>query len=326
MLAMHAPDGFLEPDVALATAVLSVGVLAWCLRSLDDVEGRRVPLAGLAAAFIFAAQMINFPVAAGTSGHLIGAALAAILLGPRLGAIVVSVVIIVQALLFADGGLTAIGYNLLNMAIVPAFGGWAIFRLSLRGLGSGRAAVTAATALGAGCSVVLSAMTFSLEWLFGASAPVAFDSVFVAMVGVHFLIGLGEGAISASIVGAVVASRPDLVAGAPDAALDAAPVRVRTRTFLVAGLLSAAVIGAVLSQFAATAPDGLERVAASTGITEGRAEQALARGPFSDYATRGIDNQAVSLAIAGLTGVVLCLTVGTGIIGVARRTALAAQS
>ena len=123
MLALHAPDGFLEPATAIATAVLSAAVLAFALRrSAAALEEKQLPLAGIAAAFIFAAQMVNFPVASGTTGHLLGGALAAILLGPATGAVVVAVVVAVQALLFADGGLSAVGYNTLNMAIVPAFG------------------------------------------------------------------------------------------------------------------------------------------------------------------------------------------------------------
>ena len=116
---MHAPDGFLEPGVATVTAVFSVLVIARALRESGEHLGdRQIPLAGVTAAFIFAAQMVNFPVAAGTSGHLMGGALAAVLLGPSLGAVVVTVVVVVQALMFADGGLTALGYNTLNMAIV----------------------------------------------------------------------------------------------------------------------------------------------------------------------------------------------------------------
>ena len=128
VLAMHAPDGFLEPPVAGATALFAVAILGFALRSsTNSYDDRSIPLAGVSAAFVFAAQMVNFPVAAGTTGHLMGGALAAILLGPRMGAIVVAIVVAVQALLFADGGLTALGYNTINMAIVPAFGGWAAF-------------------------------------------------------------------------------------------------------------------------------------------------------------------------------------------------------
>ncbi|HRE01533.1 MAG TPA: energy-coupling factor ABC transporter permease, partial [Ilumatobacteraceae bacterium] len=139
LVAMHAPDGFLEVPVAVATAVIAAGfvtaALAVARRHLGD---RQIPLAGVAAAFIFAAQMFNFPVAAGTTGHLLGGALAAILLGPWLGLLVVTVVVVIQALFFADGGLTALGYNVVNMAVVPAFAGWALFRLFRRWLAPNR--------------------------------------------------------------------------------------------------------------------------------------------------------------------------------------------
>jgi cobalt/nickel transport system permease protein len=261
---MHAPDGFLNAGTAVTTGVVSAGAIGASLRQMrTSLRDRQVPLAGLAAAFIFAAQMVNFPVAAGTTGHLLGGALAAILLGPAAGAVVVTVVVVVQALAFADGGLTALGYNVLNMALVTAFGGYAIFVLSRRVLPDTATGVIAATALAAGLSVPLSAMAFSIEWLFGASAPVPFDTVFGAMVGVHLLIGIGEGAISALVIGAVLAARPDLVHGARD--LTRAQAASRTGVSMRGAALGAAlvtlVVAAVVSQFAAAPPDGLERVA-----------------------------------------------------------------
>ena len=322
MIAMHAPDGFLEPPVAAATAVISIVVLAFALRSTSrELGDRQIPLAGITAAFVFAAQMFNFPVASGTTGHLLGGALAAILLGPRLGAVVVSVVVVVQALLFADGGVTALGYNVLNMAIVPAFGGWALFRMFRRVLPANGAGVVVATGLASGASVVLASIAFSLEWLFGASAPVPFDTVFTAMVGVHVLIGIGEGVLSALVVSAVLATRPDLVVGAAD--LDTAAVaerpRLGARAFALGGVLVAVFFAAVVSQFAAGGPDGLERVAIDRGFEESGQDHALSDSIFADYATNGIDNEAVSLAVAGIAGVVLTLVVGYGIVAASRR-------
>ncbi|MEZ5297289.1 MAG: energy-coupling factor ABC transporter permease [Ilumatobacteraceae bacterium] len=322
VLAMHAPDGFLEPTVAAVTALISVVVLAVSLRAArDELGDRQVPLAGITAAFVFAAQMFNFPVASGTSGHLLGGALAAILLGPYVGTVVVSVVVVVQALLFADGGITALGYNVLNMAIVPAFGGWALYRLFRRVLPSNASGVVFATGLAAAASVVLSSMAFSIEWLFGASAPVPFDTVFTAMVGVHFLIGIGEGVLSALMVSAVLATRPDLVAGARDLDLDAVADRrpVGARGFVLGGVLVAVFFAAVVSQFAVDDPDGLERVAIDQGFESSADEHAIADSIFADYATRGIGNETVSLAVAGVAGVALTLLVGYGIVAAARR-------
>lgn len=321
MLALHAPDGFLEPSVAIATALLSMTVVGAALRASGrELADRQVPLAGIAAAFIFAAQMFNFPVASGTTGHLLGGCLAAVLLGPWVGSLVVTVVVVVQALLFADGGLTALGYNSLNMAIVPAFGGWALFRLFRRILPANSAGVAGAAGLAAGVSVVLAAAAFSLEWLFGATAPVAFDTVFGAMVGVHALIGVGEGVITALAVAAVMAARPDLVAGARDLGREqlADSRRVGARVFGIAGVLLAVFFAAVVSQFAAGDPDGLERVAIDEGFADTAQGHAFDNSVFAEYATRGIDNEMASLAVAGVAGVALTLLVGYGIASASR--------
>jgi cobalt/nickel transport system permease protein len=321
IVAMHAPDGFLEPGVAVGCALLSGSILGLCLRRASaELDDRRVPLAGLAAAFVFAAQMFTFPVASGTSGHLLGGALAAILLGPFVATIVVTVVVAIQALLFADGGLTALGYNVLNMAIVPAFGGWALFVLFRRMLPDDAGGVVGATGLAAGLSVVLAAVAFSLEWLFGATAPVPFDTVFAAMVGVHALIGIGEATLSALVVAAVLASRPDLVHGARDLPVTAVADRpkVSARAFVIGAVLVAAVFATVVSQFASGAPDGLERVALDHGLLAGAHGHAFAHAPFAHYATRGIGNEPLSLAVAGLAGSTLALVVGYGIVSATR--------
>jgi cobalt/nickel transport system permease protein len=301
---------------AVATGAISIGTVSMALRQArDQLKDKAIPLAGITAAFVFAAQMFNFPVAAGTTGHLLGGALAAILLGPSVGVVVVTIVVVVQALAFADGGLTALGYNVLNMAIIPAFGGYAAFRLFRKMLPKSTGGVMGATALAAWASVVMSATAFSIEWLFGATAPVSFDDVFVAMVGVHALIGIGEGFISALAVGAVLASRSDLVYGASD--LDREQLgdtRVKTRTFIVGGLLVSLVFAAVVSQFSFGDPDGLERAAADTGIVSSSTDHALADSLFADYATNGISNETLSLAVAGIVGTVVTLAVASGIL------------
>jgi len=314
---MHAPDGFLNAGTAVATGALSVGSIGAALRqSGRALQDKQVPLAGITAAFVFAAQMFNFPVAAGTTGHLLGGALAAILLGPSLGALVVAVVVMIQALAFADGGLTALGYNVLNMAVVPAFGGFAVFRLFRRALPRSGGGVAAAAGLAGFVSVVLSAAAFSLEWLFGATAPVAFDTVFAAMVGVHSLIGIGEGVITAIAISAVLASRSDLVHGAADLEREqvAEGPPLRMRVFLIGAVLVTFFLGAVVSQFAADAPDGLERVAADTGFADSGRDSLLDGSWFADYATAGIADERLSLAVAGAAGALITLAVGSGIL------------
>ncbi len=314
--ALHAPDGFLSAPVAFATAFISILVVGFALRqSGRELKDKQVPLAGIAAAFIFAAQMFNFPVATGTTGHLLGGALAAILLGPATGALVVTIVVVVQALLFADGGLSALGYNVLNMAVVTAFGGYAVFLLARRLMPRNAGGIIGAAGLAAAASVVLSAMAFSVEWLFGATAPIDFDNVFSAMVGVHLLIGVGEGLISALAIGAVLASRPDLVYGVAD--LDRSVLAERTpvpmRTFVAGGLLAAVVMATVVSQFAVDNPDGLETVAENEGFADQAEDHLLDSSVFADYATSGVANESVSLAIAGFSGSALTLAVGYGL-------------
>jgi cobalt/nickel transport system permease protein len=231
------------------------------------------------------------------------------------GVVVVTIVVVVQALVFADGGLTAVGYNVLNMAIVPAFGGYAVFRLFRKVFPASTGGIVGASGLAAWASVVLAAMAFSIEWLFGATAPIPFDTVFSAMVGVHALIGIGEGVISALAVGAVLSSRPDLVYGARD--LDRAQLSdqklAKTRTFVIGGVLVALVFSAVVSQLSVGNPDGLETVAEETGLIESGADHALADAVFADYATSGVSNESVSLAVAGIVGTVVTLAVAYGI-------------
>jgi cobalt/nickel transport system permease protein len=313
---MHAPDGFLNVGTAVATGAVSVGAVGLAMKQAKaQLRDKAIPLAGITAAFVFAAQMFNFPVAAGTTGHLLGAALAAILLGPSVGVVVVTIVVVVQALAFADGGLTALGYNVLNMAVIPAYGGYAVFRLFRKVFPSTTGGVVGATGLAAWASVVMAAVAFAIEWLFGATAPVAFDDVFFAMVGVHALIGIGEGVISAMVVAAVLVSRPDLVYGASDLdGLQLADRRpMKTRTFVIGGVLVALVFAAVVSQFAVGDPDGLESVADETGFLSSGTDHALSDSIFADYATEGISNQTLSLAVAGVVGTIVTLAVAAGI-------------
>ncbi len=317
---MHAPDGFLTAGTAVGTGVLSAGAVGAALRqSRDSLADAQVPLAGLAAAYVFAAQMVNFPVAAGTTGHLLGGALAAVLLGPATGLLVVTVVVVVQALLFADGGLTALGYNVLNMAVVTSLGGWAVFRGLRRLVPATRGAIAAAAGVAAFVSVLLSSMAFSVEWLFGASAPIPFDRVFGAMVGVHTLIGVGEGIITAFTVSAVLAARPDLVTGADGLGLPSSSSRGRTNRFVVAGLLVTLLVAGVVSQFAVDDPDGLERVAEDTGFLSTAQDHAFGSSLFADYATAGVMDESTSLALAGVAGSLVTLAVGGGLVLAVRR-------
>ena len=208
---MHIPDGFLNAPVSAAGAVVAAGGIAVAVRKASaDLDEKAVPLAGLTSAYVFAMQMLNFPVASGTSGHLIGGCLAAVLVGPWLGILAVSVVLFVQALVFADGGLTALGLNITLMALVAGLGGYALFR-ALRGIfPRSTAAVVIASGLAAAASVMLAAVGFTVTYAFGGQGGASTGTVFAAMVGVHALIGIGEGIITALTVSAVMATRPDL--------------------------------------------------------------------------------------------------------------------
>jgi cobalt/nickel transport system permease protein len=214
---MHIPDGFIDGSTSAAAGVVAVGGVGVCLKkAAATLQEKQVAMAGLVSAFVFAVQMLNFPVAGGTSGHLLGGLLAAILVGPWVGALCVGVVLFVQALVFADGGLTALGLNVVNMALVTALGGYLVFKALRLFLPRSRTGVVLASGLAAGSSVVLASLAFSLEYALGGTSGVSVTTVLGAMVGVHLLIGIGEGLITALTVGAVLSVRPDLVDGAAD--------------------------------------------------------------------------------------------------------------
>ena len=212
---MHVPDGFLDAPTSVATGVVAavaVGVaLRGARRELDD---RTAPLAGLVAAFVFAVQMLNFPVASGTSGHLMGGALAAVLVGPYTGLLCTSTVFIVQALLFADGGITALGTNIDLMGLVTVLTGWVVFKLLMAVLPKRLASVAPAAGIAAFVSVPVAALCFVGLYAVGGTADLPLDTLATAMVGVHLLIGIGEGVITGLAVGSIIAVRPDLVHGA----------------------------------------------------------------------------------------------------------------
>ncbi|MBL8777118.1 MAG: energy-coupling factor ABC transporter permease [Acidimicrobiales bacterium] len=221
---MHIPDGFFDAPTSVAAGAVAVGGVAVAIRrTREQMAEKEVALAGLTSAFLFAVQMMNFPVAAGTSGHLLGGVLAAVLVGPWLGVLCLTVVVVVQCLLFADGGLSALGLNVVNMALVPCLGGWVVFRGLRLVLPRSHAGVVVAAGVAAGLSVVLAAVAFTVEYAVGGTADVSVRAVLGAMVGVHTLIGVGEGVITGAVVAAVLAARPDLVVGARDL-LGAVPV------------------------------------------------------------------------------------------------------
>jgi cobalamin biosynthesis protein CbiM len=207
---MHIPDGFLDVQTSVIFTGLSAAGVAVALKGArSQLDEKTAPLAGLTAVFIFAVQMLNFPVAAGTSGHLIGGALAAILVGPWAATLALTIVLLMQAFLFADGGLTALGASTFNMSIVGVWTGYGAFLLVRKK----KASIPVAAAIGGFISVPMAAISFTLQYAMGATATYSTTTVLGAMVGTHTLIGIGEGLITGLTVSAVIASRSDLVYG-----------------------------------------------------------------------------------------------------------------
>ena len=211
---MHIPDGFIDIPTSAAFGTLALAGTAIALKKAKtEVDDRTAPMAGLTAVFIFAVQMLNFPVAAGTSGHLIGAALAMVLVGPYAATLALVVVLIIQAFLFADGGLTALGLSVFNMAIISVWVSFAVFMLLKRIFPKSKSWLVVATFVAALISVPAAAVGFVIQYAIGANATFSVGAVLNAMVGTHILIGIGEAIITALTVSAVLASRSDLVFG-----------------------------------------------------------------------------------------------------------------
>jgi cobalt/nickel transport system permease protein len=319
---VHIPDGYINLVTSAGTGVVALGGLGTALKlSGRRLAEKQIPLAGLTAAFVFVLQMLNFPVGAGTSGHLVGGALAAILLGPSLGVVVIAVVVIVQALLFADGGVTALGLNILNMAVLAPPVAWGVFRGVMRLAPTTTASAALATMTAAWMSMIGSSTAFVIEYAMGGQGGVAASSVFAAMTGVHAVIGVGEGLISAVVVGAVLAVRPDLVRGTSDLGLartTTTPSRGTVGGFVAAGLIGALLLVMFVAPLASPDPDGLESVATQAGFAD-TAEAHPLGSPLADYEVAGLEGERAGTLIAGAVGVALTFLAGFGLIALSRR-------
>lgn len=211
---MHIPDGFIDIKTSAAfSAAAAIAVGGAVKGARNQLSEQSAPLAGLTAVFIFAVQMLNFPVAAGTSGHLLGAALAMVLVGPYAATLALSVVLIIQAFLFADGGLTALGLNIFNMGVVGVWASFGIFFILKKLLPKTKSSIVVASFIAALLSVPAAAAGFVLQYAIGANATFSVSAVLSAMIGTHVFIGIGEAIITALTVSAVLASRSDLVFG-----------------------------------------------------------------------------------------------------------------
>ncbi|MBU1852613.1 MAG: energy-coupling factor ABC transporter permease [Candidatus Omnitrophica bacterium] len=206
---MHIPDGFLSANTWVSTWIISIGGIGYCIKKLSKIlREKMIPLMGVMSAFIFAVQMLNFPIAAGTSGHLLGGVLAAVLLGPYGGAVVLAVVLSIQCLVFQDGGLTALGANMFNMSFIGSMGGYVIYNSIRRIIGNNKG-VLIGTAVASWLSVVLASVFCAVELAISGTSPL--QVVLPAMALVHILIGIGEAIISVLVVSFILKIRPDLI-------------------------------------------------------------------------------------------------------------------
>lgn len=308
---MHIPDGFVDVPTAAITGAVSLGMVAIAVRKTGKELGERtIPLIGVTAAFIFAAQMLNFPIAAGTSGHFMGAMLAAALLGPWAATLTLTIVLVVQALAMADGGITALGANVLNMAVIAVFAGYWIFRLLKRLLPSSLTGFMISLAVASWFSIVIAAAATAVELAVSGTIPLR--NALPAMVSVHMVIGLGEALITVAVTSAILVARPDLVK-TYDLPADSlarktgfkARSRARFWSFVVGFFVVAAALAVFISPFASGSPDGLEAVAIEQGAEGAAAETPVWRfSPLPDYQLPGIESEGLSTALAGLIGVV----------------------
>ncbi|KZL48524.1 energy-coupling factor ABC transporter permease [Nodularia spumigena] len=298
---MHIPDGFLSVPVAGATSLVSaVALVVACGRSQEAFGIRRAPILGLTTAFIFAAQMVNFPVAGGTSGHLLGGTLAAIVLGsPWAGMLCIATVFIIQAVLFADGGITALGANILNAAVISVWVGWVLTQTLQRLFGGSKGRLPLAAGIAAGVSIVVASVACAIQLVLSGTASAGI--VLPAMAGVHILIGVGEGLITGGVVAYLATARPDLLPGEEQ----------KFQGWLVP-VISILLVAGVLSLVASGWPDGLERVAENVGFID-LAEQVRIEvpTPLADYEIPSLG--LIGTSIAGLVGSVVSFGVAFGI-------------
>ena len=293
---MHIPDGFLDAKTLALTGALSAGGLAVAARQVNRTLPRnKIPLMGLGAAFVFAAQMLNFPVAGGTSGHLLGGVLAGVLLGPGAATIVIACVLTVQALLFSDGGVLALGANIFNMSFIGAVVGCAIYRAVRKFLPGLRGRITAVF-FAAWLSTVLASVTCAGELAWSGTLPPGV--VFPAMVSVHALIGIGEGLVTSLVILTIARTRPDLLEN------EAAPAARGTGLeFLAFGLVIALGLAIFVSPYACSWPDGLDKVAEKFGF--GAHAKTMIHAWIPDYKMPGISSEGIATAVAGAVGTVI---------------------
>jgi cobalt/nickel transport system permease protein len=298
---MHIPDGFLSIAVSLILWLVSAPVIGYALKRVaQDLGERQVPLMGVLAAAIFAGQMLNFSVTGGTSGHLLGAALATILLGPWAAMVVMTSVVSVQALIFQDGGLLALGPNLFNMALIGVAVAYFTYTSVRRLLPAEPAGILVGGALAAWLSILIAALACAIELALSGTSPASL--AVPAMAGIHMLIGLGEAAITAGAIAFLYSARRDLFS--TGGAVSGSGMAVWVAGLAVAGFL------AILSPLASSHPDGLEWVAEQQGFL-GTARDPLYR-LIPGYVFPGVANEALATILAAVLGMLLVLGAALG--------------
>lgn len=322
---MHVPDGFLDAPTCAATGAVAIAGVAYAYHRVprERAARSRVPMAGLVSALVFAGQMVDFPVGSGTSGHLLGGALAAVLLGPATAIVCIAGVLIVQAVLFADGGIAALGANVTLVAIVAVLAGWAGFRVARRALPPLVTAVPLSAGIGALVSVPVAAVAFTVLFALGGQAPVPVGDLMVAMTGWHLAIGVGEAIITAGVVALVMAARPDLVYGAddlPEVVPSGRDGRIGQGVFAGSVLAVTLLVAGVASFYASEHPDGLEYVAQAQGFDGAAVESPVSGWPLSDYAVAGLAHERLSVGLAGVAGCLVTLGFVASVARTPRRT------
>ena len=291
---MHVPDGFINAQVSVATGVISLGTLwAYVRNAKNLVADKLIALTGMMSALIFVLQMINFPIAAGTSGHLLGGALAVIVLGPSLGIICISIVVVIQSLLFADGGLSALGVNVLNMAIITSLTGWLTITFWKKLFGDSQFTLISGSVIAGLLSVVFSSIAFVMEYAIGGTVSVPLGSVLIAMISTHLFIGLGEGIITALIISLLLRVRSDLVY--------ANTKKNKSNNLSTSyGIFIVLILSLTLvTPYASSSPDGLESVASNFGFEETDGVVLL----LEDYGISSVNNNFVSTILSALLGI-----------------------
>ncbi|HEX3854544.1 MAG TPA: energy-coupling factor ABC transporter permease [Polyangiaceae bacterium] len=314
---MHIPDGFLSGRVAAGYGLLAlVAVGAACSRVRTARERPSSALLGVSAAFIFAAQMVNFPVAAGTSGHLVGGALAAALLGLPSAVVVMSSVLFVQCFVFGDGGVFSLGANVFNMALVSSLVGFCCYRL-LCGPTPSPTRRVAAVAFASWCATVIAAASCAEQLALSDTARLSV--VLPAMLGVHALVGIGEAVITAIVLAAVLRFRPELLEIPGNAGVSAR----RGRSLIGYGLGLSVAIVAVLAPIACDSPDGLSSVAQSLGFQSAE-RVGLVAAPLAEYTVPGLGSGLLATILAGSAGALLlfglCWLLALGLVPRSRQT------